>query len=230
MIFLITFLVELFILFFLAQKISLKLSEVFFKIYKNEKTVIKFLSFIFLPGTIIHELSHMFLAEFLFVKTGNMEFMPKIQNDGNVKLGSVGIANCDPFRRFLIGIAPVIGGVGILSLFFYLFGNGEWGFNFKTVILLIVSFEIGNTMFSSKKDMEGAIALVISLIIAGGILFVIGKGFSYLVLNFLFLSFNKAGIFFKNIDLILIFPILIDVFAFFILNLFIGRTSKGNRG
>lgn len=220
MIFFLLFLVQIFFLLFLSKQISYKLSLFFFNKTRNHKTVINLLSIIFLPGTIIHELSHMFMAEFLFVKTANMEFMPKIQNDNTVKLGSVAIARCDPLRRFLIGIAPVIGGVGILSLVYYLFNKNIIGFDFKTFILFLISFEIGNTMFSSSKDMEGALGLLIATTVIGVILFIIGHQFSYLVLNFLYSSLNGMQIFFKIIDILLLFPILVDSFVILIFKIF----------
>ena len=216
MIFFSLFLAQIFFLLFLSKQISYKLSLFFFAKTKDQRTVINLLSIIFLPGTIIHELSHMFMAEFLFVKTANMEFFPKVQNDNTIKLGSVAIAKCDPLRRFLIGIAPVVGGVGILSLVYYLFNKNTIGFNFKTFILFLTSFEIGNTMFSSSKDMEGALGLLIATTIIGIILFIIGHQFSYLVLNFLYSSLNKMQIFFKSIDILLLFPIIVDSFLILI--------------
>lgn len=217
MIFFILFLAQIFFLLFLSRHISYKLSLFFFNKTRDNKTVITLLSIIFLPGTIVHELSHMFMAEFLFVKTGNMEFMPKIQNDNTVKLGSVSIAKCDPLRRFIIGIAPVVGGVGILSLVYYLFNNATIGFDLKTLILFLVSFEIGNTMFSSSKDMEGALGLLIAVIVVSTVLFIIGHQFSYLILNFLLSMLNGMEVFFKNIDILLLFPIFIDLFLILIL-------------
>ncbi len=219
MLYFILFFIQIFILFFLSKQISLKLSFLFFNIFKSQKITIKFLAILFLPGTIIHELSHMFMASFLFVRTGKMEFFPQILSNNSVKLGSVAIAKCDPVRRFMIGVAPLLGGVGLLALTFYLFNKGILALDFKTIILFLISFEIGNTMFSSSKDMEGAIGLLISIIIIGGILFILGKSLSYQILNFLILIINNLGAFFKSIDIILLFPMIVDLILFGVLYL-----------
>lgn len=130
------------------------------------------LALIFFPGVLIHELGHFFMANILFVPTGEIEFLPKVQ-EGGIKLGSVTIASTDPFRRFLIGVAPVISGIGILLLAsFYL--TPLWPLSWKTAVFIYILFEIGNTMFSSKKDLEGAIGLLAFISFFALCLYVLG--------------------------------------------------------
>src|ERR1700681_939898 len=95
--FILLFLFEVFILFLVSRLMTRVLS--FLPIF--------LISFIFLPGIIIHELSHLLVASILFVKTGEIEFMPQVQDEG-LKLGSVSIAKTDPIRRFIIGVSPII--------------------------------------------------------------------------------------------------------------------------
>jgi len=64
---------------------------------------------IFLPGTLVHELSHWIVARLLGVRTGRIEIWPRRQK-GAVWLGSVQIGRADPVRSSLIGLAPLITG------------------------------------------------------------------------------------------------------------------------
>lgn len=120
---------------------------------------INLISFLFLPGIIIHELSHFLVASLLFVPVGEIEFMPEIE-EGGLKLGSVSIGQTDPIRRFLIGVAPVVAGLSIiLGLLYFIEVNKIGGIGILALIFYIL-FAVGNTMFSSKKDMEGALILL----------------------------------------------------------------------
>src|SRR5947209_5745118 len=67
-------------------------------------TLITLLNF---PGTVIHELAHLFTAEILGVHTGKLSLVPESIAEPNIKAGSVMIAATDPFRRYAIGLAPV---------------------------------------------------------------------------------------------------------------------------
>lgn len=65
---------------------------------------------IFLPGTLVHELSHWLMAKLLAVRTGRIELWPRAQKNGAVWLGSVQIARTDPLRASLVGLAPLLSG------------------------------------------------------------------------------------------------------------------------
>lgn len=119
------------------------------------------MSFLFFPGVVLHELAHFFMANLLFVRTGQIEFVPKIHGE-KVKLGSVAIAQTDPIRRFFIGIAPILFGLLIMfGVYLLLFPHDIRMFSWQSVVFLYLLFEIGNTMYSSSKDMEGAIGFFI---------------------------------------------------------------------
>lgn len=155
--------IEVVILFFLSRSMSKTLSGFM---------SINLMSFVFLPGIIIHELSHLFMAVILFVPVGNMEFTPK-RNGNAVKLGSVEIAKTDPIRRSIIGFAPVFFGLMIVVGIAYLFTSNvlflqEKGFIVFAVAMLLVVyllFAISNTTFSSSRDMEGALEILVALFI-----------------------------------------------------------------
>src|SRR3989442_1579645 len=116
MLFLLFFLLELLSLFFFSKLLINALARLFYFFTHSHRATVSFLAALLLPGTIIHELSHIITAGVLMVHTGEMEFTPQIRED-EVKLGSAQIGKTDPFRRALIGVAPVIlGSAAILGL------------------------------------------------------------------------------------------------------------------
>jgi len=199
---------EITALFFLSRKISKILSRFL---------PINVLSFLFLPGVIIHELAHLLAAVILFVSVGNMEFVPKITS-GRLKLGSVEIGKTDPIRRSIIGFAPVFTGfmivVGIvyfLSINISFFQNKEIYVSAAAGLAIIyLLFAISNTMFSSSKDMEGTAEIIITLLIIFIAAYILGfrpsLSFADKILTEDFFELiKKAGIF-------LLVPIAMDLF------------------
>ncbi|MDO8736258.1 MAG: hypothetical protein Q7K29_04155 [Thermoleophilia bacterium] len=163
MFFVLSFVAELIFLFYLSRALTRSLSKFL---------SVQALSFLFLMGVIVHELSHFFAAAIMFVPVGNMEFVPKLSS-GGARLGSVEIGKTDPIRRSIIGFAPVLVGlliiIGIVYFFtsHILFFNGKDVYIFAAAILGItyLLFAISNTMFSSSKDMEGTLEIAITLLI-----------------------------------------------------------------
>lgn len=172
MIFLILLFVEVVILFLLSKIMSKTLSGFL---------SVNLLSLVFLPGIIIHELAHLFMAAVLFVPVGNMEFAPR-KIGSEVKLGSVAIARTDPIRRSIIGFAPVFAGLVFIIGGVYLFNSNflvlqslnPYVFMAAILVMVYLLFAIGNTMFSSSKDMEGAVEISIALFVIFAGAYVLG--------------------------------------------------------
>lgn len=168
MIYIFIFFLGLLILFFSSNFLIKSLAGFFFRLTKSHKATVHILAYIFLPGTLIHELSHVLAAGMLLVPVGNFEVLPEIR-ENDVKLGSAQIGKTDPLRRAFIGVAPVIFGMAvILSVLYYLTTASVVEF-WVFVTLVYVIFVTSNTMFSSKKDLEGTLevgAMVIGLFIA----------------------------------------------------------------
>lgn len=209
MIYLVVFFLELGFLFFLSRFLTKSLSRLIFSLTQSKTITINLLFFLFLPGIIIHELSHFLAALFLLVKTGEIEFFPKMMDDG-VRLGSVGIAKTDPIRRAMIGFAPVIFGTSILIYsIIFLFSLDGFSLFWKLIIIFYLVFEIGNTMFSSRKDLEGTIELMVVITII--FIFLYFLGFR-LPDSFVQLVFSERNIeLIKKGNLLLLVPIGIDV-------------------
>lgn len=164
---LLIFLVLFAILFFLSRILAGSLSELLLRISGSQIFAIKFFHLLLLPGVVIHELAHLIIAEVMLVRTGGLSFSLE-QEEDRIVMGSVGIERTDPIRRAIIGFAPVFVGILLIgfSVFYFLGDRSQIVYPWNFALVLFVVFEIGNTMFSSKRDLEGTIRL----------LFVIGLG------------------------------------------------------
>lgn len=212
---------EVAVLFLLSRKMSKTLSKFM---------SINFLSFLFLPGVIIHELSHLLIAVILFVSVGNMEFTPK-KSDNGVKLGSIEIAKTDPIRRSIIGFAPVLMGLMIIIGIVYLFTSNILFFKDKEVYIFAIAvagliyllFAVSNTMFSSEKDMEETVEIIIALSIIFTASYIIGfrpqLSFEKILTKEVFEVVRKSSIF-------LLAPIFIDLIILGTIKVFTNSRSR----
>jgi len=189
MVFFWIFLLELLLLFFSSTLLVSLLTRKIFGVTKNKTITIHLLFYLLLPGIIIHELSHALFSGVLFVPIGKMHLYPELTED-RLHLGSVEIAETGFIRRFVIGISPIIVGLILILLIIYSLVNKTyflpnlippWIFD---VVLIYFLFTIANTMFSSKKDLEGAWKFVLAVFLVGIVFYFIGFRVSYDSLNF----------------------------------------------
>jgi hypothetical protein len=221
MLFIILFFIEFALIFFLSRELSKTISQFLLRIFKSHKITIYFLSFLFLPGVIVHELAHWFMASILFVATGEIEFMPQIHGN-KVKLGSVAIAKTDPIRRFFIGVAPILFGLIIIfGLYILLFPHFALTFSWKELLFFYLLFEIGNTMYSSSKDMEGAIGFFIIATIIIALYFFFHLHLPASIIQTITSTRVQEG--FEKMDILLGILAGIDIFLCTILNYFLSR-------
>lgn len=159
----------LFSLFILSRKISTAIYLLTYVLTRSKTAALVVLTTILLPGTIIHELSHFFIALILFVPTGDLSVFPTVEKDGTIRAGRLMIGKVDPFRHTIVGLAPI--GLGLSAIYFLgkLFLSTFSGASISLYFFLLFSvlcylfFVISLTMFSSKKDVE-------SVLIAGPII------------------------------------------------------------
>ena len=195
------FFTEIVALFFLSRILTRELSYLFYRVFRSRKVSIWLISILFLPGTIIHEFSHALMAKLLFVYVGKMELMPQL-NGESLKLGSVEIGKTDIVRNFLIGIAPFISGTIILLILLYsAYANNIFGINIFTLLILLLTFMISNTMYSSKKDMEGAIEFFLLIVAPIIVLYLLGVRFPIPQINLE--SYFRMGSIFLAVPLVL---------------------------
>ena len=154
------FLVQVIVFYLTSKKVAGTLYALLNNMFDKYNTL-KIYSFIFLPGTMLHELSHYLSAKLLFVPVGRFNLKARYEDDGSIQMGSVSIAKTDPIRRFLIGIAPII--IGVLFLLFFSFLIRYVDMIWTKALLMLLIFTTANSMFSSRKDMEGAFKLFFSI-------------------------------------------------------------------
>ncbi len=228
------FLSELFILFFLSRFLTKSLSRVLYAVTRSRKVTVYLLAIIFLPGTIIHELAHFLSAEMMLVPTGDIDIFPEIglpsdvrRNDPvisrgleiieekSIRLGSIQVGQTDMVRRFLIGVAPVVVGLGLIFGVLWVMQEhllGSLSFWQQTLAFYTV-FVISNNMFSSKKDMEGAAAFLVAIFAVSalvlGVLYFTGN----LDFGFIFRKLEASELvnFFQKVDQFLVVPLGLDV-------------------
>lgn len=216
---LITFLLSLF---FLARLLSKTLYLFFFLLTNNQNTSIHLLAYFLLAGTLVHEISHLFMAGVLGVSTGELSIIPEIE-DQEVKVGTLKIAKVDPFRRTLVGLAPTLIGTTLivfinnfflnlqnltLSSVFNLFSSP---LNLVFCYLLLV---ISLSMFSSRKDLE-AIFIPLFVFFCFGLVYYL----SGLKLIFPEKFINSLNLFLQNLNLVFLFTLFLELFFLFLLRL-----------
>lgn len=222
MIYFLLFLAELLLLFFLSRKLVNNLARLIYRFTRSHKVVVHVLAIIFLPGTILHELAHLLFAGIMLVPVGELSVVPEVEEKG-VKLGSVQIGHTDPVRRTLIGVAPVLLGMVLIFSIFVLVKIGVsplW----QILLALYFLFQIGNTMFSSKKDIEGSILFVVLVLV----LLLAALSALYFLRPLLLQSiweklatmdFTYIENFFKQASIYLIIPLALDLLIIFLTRL-----------
>jgi len=174
----ILFTVSLILLYLTSQTITNQIYHLFYRLTRSQTTSLNLIFFLLLPGIFLHEFSHILMAEILRVRTGHLELKPQLKNN-QLKLGSAQIAQTDPFRLTLIGLAPFISGIIILWLLL------KFGLDIDIHSISLSSlaqslylpfyillptfyclFAITNTMFSSPSDLQtSAVPLILFILI-----------------------------------------------------------------
>ncbi|MFZ2199421.1 MAG: hypothetical protein WAV40_01380 [Microgenomates group bacterium] len=152
---LLDFVVLVIILASLRQRLVYELSGTSLLLFGSTAPGLTLYSILVLPGTIIHELSHWIVAEVLGVRTGKITIFPDFSDNdnGSSRLGSVSTQRSDPFRAFLIGVAPFISGLTILAVLGAMLARGWHEFAWWIVAIMIYGvMVIGNSMMISKED------------------------------------------------------------------------------
>lgn len=182
---------ELLLLYVLSRWLTKSLYGFFLMVFRARSVAVSAVTILLFPGTVIHELSHLFTAEILGVKTGKLELAPESIKEQDVRVGSVAIAQTDPFRRAFIGLAPL--GTGILSLtalswwlpniWNSVLSAERSGVLFSSyplylfIGILYLLFSVSNSMFSSPQDLKGCLPLTIVIALLFGGVYALGFRF-----------------------------------------------------
>lgn len=146
------FIGEILAVYFLSHLV-LKKSYRFLMRIGGRRMIVGMLSLVYLPGTIIHELSHYIAALLLGMHPYDVNIFPVIEAH-KVRLGHVMYEKNkgDILRPILVGIAPFFGAMTVLLLVVYsgMFpGKALW----QTVIFGYLILTITANMFSSAQDL-----------------------------------------------------------------------------
>jgi hypothetical protein len=104
------FLVGIIGLAILQRRLHIEIQGVFFLITRRLDLALAIFSILFLPGVVLHELSHYFTARLLGVPVGRISVIPQALPDGRLRMGYVETASTDFLRDAFIGAAPLIAG------------------------------------------------------------------------------------------------------------------------
>ena len=139
----------------------------------NINTVALVLFIFFLPGIIVHELSHFLMARLLGLRAGRFRVWPEVHRDG-IGLGSVSVEQTDSLRSSLVGAAPLITGTALLTILglyvlradevVELLAYGDWSALASAfwgalqgpdgLVAIYAMFAIGNMMMPSRSDRQ----------------------------------------------------------------------------
>ncbi len=209
--FLILCLIDLVILFFLSRLITRALSQLIHSKTNRLHLTVTLFSFLLFPGTLLHELAHYITAHIVGVRTFDFVLLPKLE-ENTVRLGSVSVAKSDSLRRMLIGVSPLVYGLGIIFFmlwFIYQQQDAEW---WQVLVVGILVFQISNTMFPSKADLEGTMPffiLLLCVLLAGFYLFGYEAAYSLFGLH----VFAKTALYYFSII------VAVDIAAFIALKI-----------
>lgn len=182
------------LLYLTRRKLTIELGKLIRRFGGGHRTFAIVWSVIFLPGTIIHEISHFFAAAMTGTHTGRIEIFPTLPRGGigqeeapkNIHLGSVQTQELGLFRGFLVGSAPLLVGLGIMVWLAHITEISSFiasldpstPLRMTERILpffqLYLFFNVANSLFLSWVDLKHALPLIIVGVLLGGILYAIG--------------------------------------------------------
>ncbi len=181
---------------FVNRRLHLEIQAVFLLLTRRPALTIGLFSLLFLPGVLVHELSHWLAARLLQVRTGRFSILPQVLPDGHVRLGYVETARSDFLRDAFIGMAPLISG-GLITAYLGLQPLGmsnwaalasqqAWGMLLGSLLAMpsrpdfwlwfYLAFTVSSTMLPSDSDRRAWLPLVLLLVVLGGVASLAGAG------------------------------------------------------
>lgn len=103
-------------LIFFQRVLQKEIQIILLLITRNPNLTIGIFSILLLPGVLIHELSHLFMAFILKVPVKKISLIPEVSKNGKIRLGFVQTLKTDVVRDALIGLAPLLSGLLLVAL------------------------------------------------------------------------------------------------------------------
>jgi len=207
---------QIVLIFFLSH---LTINELFYFLrifFKKEKIVYAFVSLLFFPGTIIHEIGHFVAAIALNLRVYEVKLLPSFEKK-QIRLGSVLYEKKDFFRGILVGIAPIFFAFCFFWFLgkFHLFPNSNLWLN---ILFGYIVFAVSSTMFSSKQDLIEFVLIVPVIIIIIGIIYIFHIRLD-IILNNKLLKEGFIG-FFQDINFYLLFSLIANTILIIFFKIF----------
>lgn len=190
-------LVALLVLFLAAQRwLHRQMQAIFLMLTRRPQVAVGLFALVFFPGVFLHELSHFLMAQILRVPTGRFSLLPKIINDGKLRLGYVETARSDVLRDALIGMAPLLSGGAVVTLIgvyllpvvplFDYASQGNWQTLWVGLTILpnmpdfwlwfYLAFAVSSTMLPSPSDRRAWLPIILVVAVLVGLALVAGAG------------------------------------------------------
>ena len=181
---------------FLQRLLHREMQAAFLILSRSPELSIALFSIIFLPGVMLHELSHFLIAKLLGVHTASFSLIPQLLPNGRLQLGYVETVRSDFFRDSLIGAAPLIAGGSVVAWLavtrldliplWDTFRNGQFGLFWLGLTLLpkaadfplwfYLLFTISSTMLPSPSDRHAWLPLGVTIVALLGLAVLAGAG------------------------------------------------------
>jgi len=223
------FSVSILVLIFAQRLLQREIQIILLLLTRKPNMAIGIFSILLLPGVFIHEISHLLMAIILRVPVRKISLLPEVTKQGKIRLGFVQTVKSDVVRDSLIGLAPFIIGLLIVSFI----GTQKLGFTalmdttyksnlsafldaFKNLpqmtdfgLWFYFAFAISTTMIPSEADRQSwkIIILVISIILA--VVIISGLG-GWMVDNF----YPVINQWILSVSFVLILSVLIHLLIF----------------
>jgi hypothetical protein len=179
----------------LVRQVNIGLHKLAFVLTGHETARLYLYHILLLPGTALHELSHLLAANLLGVNVHSISLRPKLQGD-QLQMGAVSIDQTDIIRWLLIGMAPLLGGsIAVVLIGQHIFDVGavveaarandsqgiieavRAAFEVNDAwIWFYLIFAISNTMLPSESDRASLGPAVAFFALLLGFIVVIGQG------------------------------------------------------
>ena len=183
-------------LLFLQRRLHREIQAILLLITRRMDLTLALFSLIFLPGVLVHEVSHYLMARLLGVRTGRFSIFPQPLQDGRLQMGYVETARTDLVRDALIGAAPFFAGglivtyVGLIRMGLYDFWQVVLSAEAPTIAQNLLSlpkqadfwvwfyivFTVSSTMLPSASDRRAWLPLGIGLALLFLVSILVGAG------------------------------------------------------